>query len=81
MRPEYIMYGCIAAFFILLLTAFVIYLREGRLLKLMEWERKEIELQHKREIQDILYRRNQREKQYGRNHTAATEMEMDGQHE
>lgn len=64
MRPEYVMYGCMAGYIVMLLCAFGVYMRENRLTMELEFEEKEKQLQRKAELVEVMKRHVNRGKHY-----------------
>lgn len=64
MRPEYVMYGCMAGYVVMLLCAFGVYMRENRITMELEWEEQEKQLQRKAALVEAMKRHVNRGKQY-----------------
>jgi hypothetical protein len=64
MRPEYVMYGCMAGYIVMLLCAFGVYMRENRLTLELESAEKEKQSHRKAELVEALQRHVNRGKQY-----------------
>lgn len=64
MRPEFVMYGCMAGYIVMLLCAFGVYMRENRLTVELEREETERELQRRQELVEVVNRHVNRGKHY-----------------
>ncbi len=62
MRPEFVMYGCMAGYVVMLVIAFGVYMRENRLAMEMESAEKERELLRKQQFVNVVKRHIKRGK-------------------